>query len=203
MRITCSDTFLFKKQDPKSSLAEYTEGAKYRTPSAADLQAVASDYVLLKDYPDADQWFTKAVEWNPEVSLGWYYLGRTKYNENRFDEAIRAFQQCLKLDPRSVKAEDNLGLSYEGLNRTEEAIAAYRNAIAWEAGSAVNPDRSWTWAACWPIMSALRRPCLCYLRQAGFLRGLSRPSATGKGVRPRQSTGQGAHRTGKGRGTRS
>jgi tetratricopeptide (TPR) repeat protein len=132
---------LFKKQDPKSSLAEYTEGAKYRTPSAADLEVVASDYVLMKDYPDADKWFTKAVEWNPKDSLGWYYLGRTKYSENRFDEAIAAFQQCLKLNPKDVKAEDNLGLSYEGLNRTEDAVAAYRNAIAWQMDSAVkNPE---------------------------------------------------------------
>lgn len=128
---------LFKKQDPKSSLAEYTEAARYRTPTATELEAVASDYVLLKDYPDADKWFTKAVEWNPKDSLGWYYLGRTKYNENRFDEAVSAFQHCLKLDPKSVKAEDNLGLSYEGLNQTEEAIVAYRNAIAWQAGSPV------------------------------------------------------------------
>jgi len=132
---------LFKKQDPKSSLAEYTEGARYRRPGAADLEVVASDYVLLKDYPDADKWFTKAVEWNPNDSLGWYYLGRTKYNENRFDEAIAAFQQCLRLNPKDVKAADNLGLSYEGLNRTEEAVAAYRNAIAWLANAPVkNPE---------------------------------------------------------------
>jgi tetratricopeptide (TPR) repeat protein len=124
---------LFKKQDPKDSLAEYTEGAKYRVPGTADLEVVASDYVLLKDYPDADKWFTKAVEWNPTDVRGWYYLGRTKYNENRFEEAIRVFQQCLKLDPHNVKAEDNLGLSYEGLNRSEEALAAYRTAIEWEA----------------------------------------------------------------------
>ncbi len=123
---------LFKKQDAKASLAEYTEGAKYRKPEAVDLEVVAGDYVLLKNYPDADKWFTKAVEWNPNDVLGWYYLGRTKYNENRFDEAVRAFQECLKLDPRNVKAEDNLGLSYEGLNRTEEAFAAYRTAIEWQ-----------------------------------------------------------------------
>ncbi|MGA2737260.1 MAG: tetratricopeptide repeat protein [Bryobacteraceae bacterium] len=123
---------LFKKQDPKSSLAEYTEAAQYRKPGAADLEAVAGDYVLLKDYPDADKWFTKAVEWNPEDSLGWYYLGRTKYNENRFDEAVTAFEQCLKLDPRNVKAEDNLGLSFEGLNQIEKAMAAYRIAIDWQ-----------------------------------------------------------------------
>jgi tetratricopeptide (TPR) repeat protein len=128
---------LFKEQDAKSSLAEYTEGAKYRTPSAADLEAVAADYVLLKDYPDADKWFTKAVEWNPKDALGWYYLGRTKYNENRFEEAVGAFEQCLTLAPKDVKAEDNLGLSYEGLNRVDKAIAAYRNAIAWQADAAV------------------------------------------------------------------
>ncbi len=123
---------LFKKQDPKSSLAEYTEAARYRTPGAADLEAVAGDYVLLKDYPDADKWFTKAVEWNPKDSLGWYYLGRTKYNENRFEEAVSAFEQCLKLDPRNVKAQDNLGLSFEGLNQLEKAMAAYRTAIDWQ-----------------------------------------------------------------------
>ena len=128
---------LFKEQDAKSSLAEYTEGAKYRAPSAADLEAVAGDYVLLKDYPDADKWFSKAVEWNPQDSLGWYYLGRTKYNENRFDEAVAAFQTCLKLDPKNVKAEDNLGLSYEGLNRAEDAIAAYKIALAWQVGAPI------------------------------------------------------------------
>ncbi len=128
---------LFKKQEPKASLAEYTEGAKYRRPGAAELEAVASDYVLLKDYPDADKWFTKAIELNPTDSLGWYYLGRTKYNENRFEEAISAFQQCLKLDPRNVKAEDNLGLSYEGLNQIEKALAAYRTAISWQADAPV------------------------------------------------------------------
>jgi tetratricopeptide (TPR) repeat protein len=128
---------LFKEEDAKSSLAEYTEGAKYQTPSAADLEAVAGDYVLLKDYPDADKWFTKAVQWNPNDALGWYYLGRTKYNENRFDEAVTAFQKCLQLDARNVKAEDNLGLSYEGLNRIDDAMTAYHTAIDWQADSTV------------------------------------------------------------------
>ena len=131
---------LFKEENPKASLAEYTEGAKYRKPTAADLQVVASDYVLLKDYPDADKWFTQALEWNPKDALGWYYLGRTKYNEDRFEEAIAAFEQCLKLEPRNVKAQDDLGLSYQGLHRNEEAMAAYRTAIAWQADAAVkNP----------------------------------------------------------------
>ncbi|MBV9155778.1 MAG: tetratricopeptide repeat protein, partial [Acidobacteriaceae bacterium] len=128
---------LFRQAKAKDSLEEYTTGAKYRTPSAYDLEVVASDYVVLKDYPDADKWFTKALEWNPRDALGWYYLGRTKYNENRFEEAIRAFQECLKLEPKNVKAEDNLGLSYAGLARNEDAKTAYLTAIDWQKDDAV------------------------------------------------------------------
>jgi tetratricopeptide (TPR) repeat protein len=124
---------LFKQQKAKESLAEYTEAAKYRTPSAYDLEVVGTDYVLLEDYVDADKWFTKSVEWNPGNRQAFYYLGRAKYNENRFAEAIAIFLQCLKLDPKDVKAEDNLGLSYQALGRTDEAIGAYRQAIAWQA----------------------------------------------------------------------
>jgi Flp pilus assembly protein TadD len=119
----------------QASLAEFTAGARFHDPSAADLKIVALDYVLLADYSDADKWLTKMLEWAPSDSEGWYYLGRTKYNENRFAEAITAFQQCLKLDPQNVKAEDNLGLSLAGLGRNGEAAAAYNQAIAWQAES--------------------------------------------------------------------
>ena len=121
------------KTNAEASLAEYTAGARYRKPNAADLRVVAFDYVILGDYVDADKWLTRALEWNPQDSEGWYYLGRAKYNENRFDEAVQAFQQCLRLDPKNVKAEDNLGLSFEGLGRLEDATSAYRQAIAWQA----------------------------------------------------------------------
>jgi tetratricopeptide (TPR) repeat protein len=122
----------FRDAHARESLAEYTEGAKYATPSAFDLKIVAFDYILLDDSGDADKWLTRVVEWNPKDADAWYNLGRTKYTENRFDEAIHAFQQCLALDVKNVKAEDNLGLSYYGLGRTNDALAAYQTAIEWE-----------------------------------------------------------------------
>jgi len=129
-----------REEKAKASLDEFTAGAKYRNPSAADLKIVAFDYIVLGDYPDADKWLTKMLEWTPNDSDGWYNLGRTKYNENRFAEAISAFQQCLKLDPKNVKAEDNLGLSFAGMGRNEEAGAAYQKAIGWQEQSlAKNP----------------------------------------------------------------
>lgn len=123
---------LFLEKKATESLAEFTAGAKYRTPTVDDLKVVASDYVVLGDYTDADKWFTKAVEWVPNDAQGWYYLGRTKYNENRFEEAVNAFKRCLELDPKNVKAEDNLGLSYAGLGRNDDASVAYHTAIDWQ-----------------------------------------------------------------------
>jgi tetratricopeptide (TPR) repeat protein len=126
---------LSREVKAKESLAEYTRAAQLRPPTANDLKVVAVDYVLLGDLVDADRWLTKALSWNPSDADGWYYLGRTKYNENRFSEAIDAFQSCLKLDPHNVKAEDNLGLSYEGLNQTQQATQAFQTAMAWQAGA--------------------------------------------------------------------
>jgi Flp pilus assembly protein TadD len=125
----------------KESLAEFTTGAKYHVPNAFDLKIVALDYILLKDYIDADNWLTRSLQWDPRDAQAWHYLGRTKYSESRFAEAINAFQHCLKLDPKNVKAGDNLGLSLAGLGRNEEAAAAYNQAIAWQAQLPVkNPD---------------------------------------------------------------
>ena len=123
---------LFKQNKPQASLSEYTAAAKFRNPNANDLQIVGLNYVLLEDYADADHWFTRSLEFNPNNPLGWYYLGRAKYSENRFEEAISAFKECLKRDPQNIKAQDNLGLSYQALGRLSEAVAAYRDAIAWQ-----------------------------------------------------------------------
>src|SRR6266576_4425768 len=124
---------LFKAVKAKDSLAEYAAAAKYRDPSAYDLEVVGLNYVLLNDYVDADEWLSKSVQMDAHNWETWYYLGRTKYNENRFEEAVNAFQQALRLSPKNVKAEDNLGLSFDGLGRSQEAEQAYRNAIRWQS----------------------------------------------------------------------
>jgi tetratricopeptide (TPR) repeat protein len=119
----------------KESLAEFTAGAKYHVPNAFDLKIVALNYILLKDYIDADHWLTRSLQWDPRDEQAWYYLGRTKYSESQFREAIEAFAQCLKLEPRNVQAENNVGLSYEALGQQDQAIQAFQNAIAWEVQS--------------------------------------------------------------------
>ncbi len=119
----------------KESLAEFTAGARHHVPNAFDLKIVGLDYVLLKDYIDADHWLTRSLQWDPRDAQAWYYLGRTKYSESQFPQAIEDFAQCLKLEPRNIQAENNVGLSYEALGQRDQAIQAFKNAIAWEEQS--------------------------------------------------------------------
>jgi tetratricopeptide (TPR) repeat protein len=114
----------------RASLAAFTEGGKFGRPSAFDLKIVSLNYVLLADYPSADKWLTLALEWDPVDAEAWYYLGRTKYNENRFEEAIRAYQKCLALRPQFVPATDGLGLAQAGLGHAAEAIFSLKKAIS-------------------------------------------------------------------------
>jgi len=122
--------------DAKSSLEEYTKAAAIARPNAVDLQNVAKDYVLLGDLADAERWAMSSVRMDEHDPEGWYVLGRIRFTLQRFQEAVDCFQRSLALMPHSVKAENNLGLSYEGLNRTDDAIAAYRQAIEWQKDEA-------------------------------------------------------------------
>jgi len=125
--------FVLNRQNrPSESLASYTKAAAITPPTADDLKIVGLDYVLLDDYADAIKWLEKAAtleETNQDV---WYYLGRAYYTKARFLEARKAFLKILELDPRNVRAENNLGLIFESDGNPAAAIEAYRKAIAWQ-----------------------------------------------------------------------
>ena len=123
---------LFREQKAADSLAEFTAGARVRRPKADGLKTVASDYVLLGDFADADKWFTEVTVEAPNDADAWYLLGRTKYNENSFPEAVSSFEHALALHPKYVEVENNLGLALSGLNNTDKARAAFQAAIDWQ-----------------------------------------------------------------------
>ena len=126
---------LFRENKPAESLKEYTRAARLRHPTAEDLKWVALDYVLLNDYKDAEKWMYLSLRMNPKDEVAWYSMGRILYTRNLFAKAEICFKQALKLKPRSVDAENNLGLTYEGLYKWKDAIAAYKQAIAWQQNS--------------------------------------------------------------------
>ncbi len=119
----------FRQNKPKESLQLFAEAAKLQSPTADDLKLIALDYVLLSDYDRAGHYLEESLAADPTSIEARYHLGRVRYEQNRFDLAIAAFQEVLRRDPGNVKAEDNLGLSLEAKNEVDSAVIAYRTAI--------------------------------------------------------------------------
>ena len=116
---------------PRESLDTYTESARLRKPTADELRSVALDYVVLNDYEDAIHWLELAAQMNPDDADTLYALGRCYYSKDRFTEAGNMYERVLAIDPKHLKAEENLGLTYDATNRPENAEEALRKAASW------------------------------------------------------------------------
>jgi Flp pilus assembly protein TadD len=125
----------FRENKPVDSLTLFTAAAKIKPPRADDLKIVALDYELLDDQASAAKYLEQALAMQPGNVEVLYYLGRVRYQQNQFVLAITAFEEVLSRDPTHAKAENNLGLSLEAMNRAAEAMNAYRKAVALDKSS--------------------------------------------------------------------
>lgn len=55
--------------------------------------------------------------------------GNLLINKSRYDDAIKLYDQVLKIDPRSVEALNGKGLAFNKLGRYEDAISWFDNAL--------------------------------------------------------------------------
>jgi tetratricopeptide (TPR) repeat protein len=159
---------LFREEKPRESLAEFTAGARTRRPAADDFRIIASDYILLHDYGDAVRWFSEVATDTPNDPQAWYLLGRAQYNNQSFKDSITSFEHALRLRPRYVEAENNMGLAWQGLNDPADAIAAFRTAVAWQGD---RPSDAQPFLNLGVLLSQQNQPdqALRYLRTADTL----------------------------------
>jgi len=130
---TLYELALVLQQENKSreSLETYTRAARIQKPNVAQLRSVALDYVLLDDYDDAVRWLRVALGMEPNNADVLYSLGRCLYTKNLFPDAEKVYLRLLALDPANLKAEENLGLTYDAQNDSRKAEKALRTAVQW------------------------------------------------------------------------
>lgn len=113
----------------------------------------------LEKYEAALECFNKATKLNPENPLAWRWKGttifnmskdkgiiertgklnNTKYDISRFEEALKAFEKAIEIEPDYADAWFGKGAILGGLGRYEEALNAINEAIK------LNPKDSGAW----------------------------------------------------------
>lgn len=65
----------------------------------------------------------------PQNPLYLYWLGRLDYDARNYASAIDRLQKVIQLDPKMMRAYDNLGLCYDYLGKFDEAVKVYDRAV--------------------------------------------------------------------------
>jgi tetratricopeptide (TPR) repeat protein len=69
-----------------------------------------------------------AIKDEPKI-LSYYNMGNAYADLGEYENAVRAYQEAIKLDATLSKPHNNLGLAYAALNRMEDAVAEFREAV--------------------------------------------------------------------------
>jgi tetratricopeptide (TPR) repeat protein len=90
---------------------------------------LAMVYLKLNQASWAIPELTQLAKEQPENALYIYWLGRIDYDAQKYDQAVIKLRRAVELDPKMMRAHDNLGLTYEHLSDNEAAAKSYRAAI--------------------------------------------------------------------------
>lgn len=81
------------------------------------------------DNSSASEWYSKAAAEGVATS-GSFTVGREAMQAGRYADAVPAFQDYLKGQPKSVAGWQNLGYCYTKMGQRKDAISAYESALA-------------------------------------------------------------------------
>jgi tetratricopeptide (TPR) repeat protein len=111
-------------------------------PVAARAEAPASGQQQAAATPAFDDTRARALEvraqQSPNDSSVRAELGNMYFDVERYDQAIRWYEDALKLDPRNVEVSTDLGVSYYYTNQPDRALAQFDRSLA------INPKHTKT-----------------------------------------------------------
>ena len=127
---------LFEKSERASAEGKLEEAIESL---AAIVQDDPADYVAKatlgsihyrkKNYAEAENWFKRSVEMNPDFAPAWLTLSRIQYAQKKYDEAIESCKKLITLEPGSAAAFYILGEAYLRSQKANLAVEALNEAI--------------------------------------------------------------------------
>lgn len=86
------------------------------------------------DFDTAIEYYTKAIELNPEFSLAYFSRASAYSNLGWYEEAIIDYTRAIELSPEFAMLYGNRGAVYNELGRYEEALVDLNKAIELDPG---------------------------------------------------------------------
>ena len=78
------------------------------------------------------EYYNKSLSKDSSYSKAYLNIGRILGETQRYEESIIEFKKCIQYDPENIIAHHNIGLSYQNLNKPEEAKQWFDMAIILE-----------------------------------------------------------------------
>ena len=85
-------------------------------------------YTHQEYFDEAISEYLLSLSTDPNASLTWLNLGLAARSSDKLLLSYRAISQCLKLDPESIRAWCNFGITYQ-LELFDQAISSYKHAL--------------------------------------------------------------------------
>jgi tetratricopeptide (TPR) repeat protein len=136
-------TAQLKMRDFQTIREETDNGAQAETISAgavnfAELNALGVKKALIeKNYPQAIEFFSKAVAAAPDCFQCKFNLGRSLFAIEKYDEAIRVFNELIALNPKSAELNSSLGEAFYQKHLYEESLGFFREAVKLNPSDAI------------------------------------------------------------------
>ena len=129
--------------DPKIK-GQFWDQAMFRFNRSIELYPSYSDaygqrglmYYRLKDFPKALADYDKSISIKPKATV-YSNMGTIYFETGKVNEAIEAYKNAVKYDPRFVDARRNLGSSYARTQQFDLALQEFQEALKYEPNDAI------------------------------------------------------------------
>jgi tetratricopeptide (TPR) repeat protein len=119
----------FQQQQYETAFHEARESIKISDQNPRMHEILGLIYAVRRSYQNALPELEIAARQAPDNPQVRYFYGRNLYTTGHYPEATKEFLACLHLNPKHVRALENLGLCYEALGEFSKAVDSYKQAI--------------------------------------------------------------------------
>ena len=132
--------FFYGNGQLREAIGAFTRLADLKPKDALPFQQLGTVYFRQGDLVRARENFEKSISLRPNAE-SYANLGTIAYYEDRYEDAVRDYEQAARMEPTIAAHQGNLGDAYQKLRRGADARAAYREAIKrGEQALEINPN---------------------------------------------------------------